>query len=454
MKQLLIVDDEKNIRAALKTTFELEGFQVETAEHGDAALGRLAQQSFDAVILDMQMPGRDGYETLHEMRQRGFMQPVVFLTAHGSIERAVEAVRLGAFDFLEKPPHTEKVLLAVNNALRQVELEQENLELRSEAAARFDMIGSGATMSELFAQIDRLAPSPARVLILGENGTGKELIARAIHRHSTRAEKPFVSVNCAAIPRELFESELFGHERGAFTGATGRRRGKFVRADGGTLFLDEVAEIPVGLQAKLLRALESGEVEPVGADRELHVDVRVLAATNRDIEAAVERGEFREDLYYRLQVATLVAPPLRERREDIPELSRHFLARAAAENHVVKALAEAALEQLAGHDYPGNVRELKNLIERLVILTDGETIGAADVATQLRPRRMREAEVGPPLQGTLKETMQQLEARVIRGVLEARRWRMTAAAEQLGIERSHLYKKLKVLGIERPEEPE
>jgi len=454
MKQLLIVDDEKNIRSALKTTFELEGFQVETAEHGDAALGRLAQQTFDAVILDMQMPGRDGYETLHEMRQRGFMQPVVFLTAHGSIERAVEAVRLGAFDFLEKPPHTEKVLLAVNNALRQVELEQENRELRSEAAARFDMIGSGSAMSQLFAQIDRLAPSQARVLILGENGTGKELIARAIHRHSTRAEKPFVSVNCAAIPRELFESELFGHERGAFTGATGRRRGKFVRADGGTLFLDEVAEIPVGLQAKLLRALESGEIEPVGADREVQVDVRVLAATNRDIEAAVERGEFREDLYYRLQVATLVAPPLRGRREDIPELSRHFLARAAVENHVSKTLAEAALEQLAVHDYPGNVRELKNLIERLVILTDGETIGPADVTAQLHPRRMREVESGPLLQGTLKETMQQLEARVVRGVLEARRWRMTAAAEQLGLERSHLYKKLKVLGIERPEEAE
>lgn len=455
MKRLLIVDDEKNIRAALKTTFELEGYQVEAVEHGDAALGRLAIQPFDAVILDMQMPGRDGYETLHEMRARGFDLPVVFLTAHGSIERAVEAVRLGAFDFLEKPPQSEKILLAVRNALRQGELEQENLELRSEAAARFDMIGAGVAMTQLFRQIERLAPSPARVLILGENGTGKELIARAIHRHSSRASKPFVSVNCAAIPRDLFESELFGHERGAFTGATGRRRGKFVRADGGTLFLDEVAEIPLALQAKLLRALESGEVEPVGADRDLHVDVRVLAATNRDIEAAVERGEFREDLYYRLQVATLVAPPLRERREDIAELTRAFLARAAAENHVEKTLTDAALEQLAGHDYPGNVRELKNLVERLVIMTDGVAIGAADVAGQLRPRRLRESEQPTPtLKGSLKETMQRLEACVVRDVLDARGWRMSAAAEQLGIERSHLYKKLKTLGIERPDDAE
>jgi DNA-binding NtrC family response regulator len=450
MRTVLIADDEKNIRSSLATTFRLEGYRVETAEDGHRAIEVVERAAVDAIVLDWQMPGLDGYETLRELRRKKHRVPVIFLTAHGTIERAVEAVKLGAFDFIEKPPHSQKILLAVKNALRQADLEEENRELRSEGASRFDMIGASAPMRALYEQISRTAPTQARVLILGENGTGKELIARALHRNSPRGAKPFVRVNCAAVPRELFESELFGHERGAFTGATTRRRGKFVRADGGTLFLDEVAEIPRGLQAKLLRSLESGEVEPVGADRELQVDARVIAATNRDLTRAVADGEFRQDLYYRLQVVTLQAPPLRERREDIPELAAHFLNQACEENHLRKTLGDGAIKRIAGHDFPGNVRELKNLVERLVILTASGVISAADVERAL-PTGPLATHTKPTLRGSLRETMSDLEREVVLGVLEAQQWRMTAAAEQLGLERSHLYKKLKALGIERPE---
>jgi DNA-binding NtrC family response regulator len=450
MRTILVVDDEKNIRSSLATTFQLEGYRVQTAEDGNRALEAVERDAIDAIVLDMQMPGLDGFETLRELSRREHRIPVIFLTAHGSVERAVEAVKLGAFDFIEKPPHSQKILLAVKNALRQADLEEENHELRAGEASRFDMIGAAPPMRELFEQIARTAPTQARVLVVGENGTGKELIARALHRHSTRAAKPFVRVNCAAIPRELFESELFGHERGAFTGATTRRRGKFIRADGGTVFLDEVAEIPSELQAKLLRALESGEVEPVGAEREITVDVRVIAATNRDLEQAVAEGAFRRDLYYRLQVVTLRAPALRERKGDISELTTAFLRVACEENHRKKTLDEDALEQIVRHDFPGNVRELKNLVDRLVILTEGPVVTGRDVERALSagPR------TGPPaaeLRGNLRETLAAFEREVVLRVLEACQWRMTAAADELGLERSHLYKKLKVLGIERPE---
>ena len=450
MTRVLIADDERNIRRSLGATFRLEGYQVETADDGRQALGVLEDGQIDLMVLDLQMPELDGLETLRELRRRGHEVPVMILTAHGTIEKAVEATRLGAFDFVEKPVHSEKILLSARNALRQADLEQENRELRDEAAERYDMIGSSPPMLELYERIRRIAPTQARVLILGENGTGKELIAHALHRHSPRADRPFVQVNCAAIPRELFESELFGHERGAFTGATTRRRGKFVRAHGGTMFLDEVGEIPYGLQAKLLRSLESGEVEPVGSDRELKVDVRVLAATNRDLQQAIERGEFREDLYYRLQVVTLEAPALRERKQDLPDLVRHFLVRACADNNLRRrTITDGALARLAVHDYPGNVRELRNLVERLVILTPGDRIDAAAVAECLPggPRPASSEEAG----GTLREMMSGVERDLIRRALERHRWRMTAAARELGLERSHLYKKVKALGIERPE---
>jgi DNA-binding NtrC family response regulator len=452
MTTVLIADDEKNIRTSLGVAFRLDGYEVRTVENGRQALEAVERGGIDLVVLDLQMPELDGLETLRELRHREHSVPVMFLTAHGSIESAVEATRLGAFDFVEKPPHAEKILLTARNALRQASLEDENRRLREELDPERGMIGSSPPMRALFEQIRRVAPTQARVLILGENGTGKELIARALHRYSGRADGPFVRVNCAAIPRDLFESELFGHEKGAFTGATARRKGKFVRADRGTVFLDEIGEIPVDLQSKILRVLESGELEPVGSEAEVEVDVRILAATNRDIEKEVAEGRFREDLYYRLKVVTLEAPPLRARKEDIPALVEHFLEQTCEENNLkAKTLDPAAVAILDAHDYPGNVRELRNLIERLVILTPGETIGEGEVRDALPAR-----DLSGPLPGTiagrpLREVMEELERQVIRRALERNRWRMAATARDLDLERSHLYKKVRALGIERPE---
>jgi DNA-binding NtrC family response regulator len=453
MSTVLIVDDEKNIRSSLATTFELEGYAVATATNGVEALEVIGRGGIDLVLLDLQMPALDGIGALRRLREEGHDLPVIFLTAHGTIEKAVEAVRLGAFDFIEKPPHAERILITAKNALRQNELEEENRELRSVSEARFDMIGSSPPMLELFEGIRRAAPTQARVLILGENGSGKELIARALHKHSPRAKGPFVRVNCAAIPRELFESELFGHERGAFTGATARRKGKFVRAHRGTLFLDEVGETPPELQAKLLRSLESGEVEPVGAEREVRVDVRVLAATNRDLERAVGEGEFRKDLYYRLQVLTLLAPPLRRRKQDIPDLVEHFLSQVCEENNLpMRTITDRALQRLSEHDYPGNVRELRNLVERLVILSPGREIDARAVEGCL-PSSTGGGGSRVELAENLRETLSRVERQVVLQALRAHQWRMTAAAAALGLERSHLYKKLKALGIEKPDVP-
>jgi len=450
MSRVLIADDEPNIRSTLATTFRLEGYEVETAEDGRRAVAAVERGGIELVVMDLQMPGLDGLQALREIRGLGHDVPVIILTAHGSIEKAVEATRLGAFDFLEKPPHSEKILVAARNALRQASLEEENRELRGEADERYRMLGSSEPMRRLVGRIERVARTDARVLILGENGTGKELIARALHRLSSRARAPFVEVNCAAIPRELFESELFGHERGAFTGATGRRRGKFVRAHRGTIFLDEVGEIPRELQPKLLRALESGTIEPVGSDRQVEVDVRVIAATNRDLERAVHSGEFREDLFYRLQVVTLEAPPLRARREDIETLARHFLAEACSRHNLrPKELDEPALEALRRHDWPGNVRELRNTVERLVILTPGSRIDGPAAAEALGRRRSGGG-LDPQPGGTLRDTMAEVEREVILRALERHDWSMTPTARELGLERSHLYKKVKALGIERP----
>jgi DNA-binding NtrC family response regulator len=452
MKTVLIADDERNIRNSLAVAFRLEGYEVQTVENGRQAVDTVDRGGIDLVVLDLQMPEMGGLEALRELRRRGSDVPVMILTAHGSIESAVEATRLGAFDFAEKPPHAEKILVTARNALRQANLEEENRELREEAESRFEMVGESSPMHKLYEQIRRVAPTQARVLILGENGTGKELIARAVHRSSARGRQPFVRVNCAAIPRELFESELFGHERGAFTGATSRRKGKFVRANGGTAFLDEVGEIPLELQPKILRVLESGEVEPVGSDRESVVDVRVIAATNRDLEKAVDEGRFREDLYYRLKVVTLEAPPLRDRRDDIPALAEHFLRLACRENNLrAKKLDRGAISVLAAHHWPGNVRELRNLIERLVIMVPGDLIDEA-AARESLPAPKPPAPGGEGTgAGTLRETMERLERQVIRNALERNGWKMAATARALGLERSHLYKKVKALGIERPD---
>ena len=451
MATVLIVDDERNIRGTVAQTFMLDGFATLEAEDGALALQMLEKGAVDVVVCDLQMPNVDGLGVLRGLRERGDETPLIFLTAHGSIETAVTAVREGAFDFVEKPPQAERLLLAARNAMRQAALVDENRALRSEAAPRFDMIGEAPAMRQLFEQVERVAPTQANVLVVGENGTGKELVARALHRHSTRSDAPFVAVNCAAIPRDLFESTLFGHERGAFTGATTRAKGKMVRADGGTLFLDEIGEIPVELQPKLLRALESGEVEPLGSERELKVDTRVIAATNRDLPGAVEDGTFRQDLYYRLQVVTLEVPALRERREDVPALVGRFLEQAAQENHLpVRRLTAAALQRLQAQRFPGNVRELRNLAERLTILTRDEAVDVDDLLPFLDGATPARSGTAPlELQGSLRETLTGLERRLVLDALERNSDNMSATARELGLERAHLYKKLKALEIER-----
>lgn len=450
MHTILVADDEKNIRSTLTTTFSLEGYRVETVADGQDVLPRIERGGIDLLILDLRMPGMGGLEALQAVRSAGHEVPTIFLSAHGTIDRAIEAVRLGAYDFIEKPPHAERLLLTARNALRHSRLEQENRELREEHSLDTSMIGVAPVMQKLFEDIRLTAPTEARVLIVGENGTGKELIAHALHRHSLRSNGPFVRINCAAVPRELFESELFGHERGAFTGATSRRRGKFQRAHRGTIFLDEIAEIPVELQAKLLRVLESGEVEPVGSEREVNVDVRILAATNCDLEAAVEKGTFRRDLYYRLQVVTLRAPTLREHKSDIPALVECFVQLASEQHHLRgRTIGAAAVARLGRHDFPGNVRELRNLVERLLILSPGREVVEADVERQLTSGSTSRQAL--PNHGTLRERIHAVERRLILAALEQEGWRMSDVARTLGLERSHLYKKLRALDIQRPE---
>jgi DNA-binding NtrC family response regulator len=448
MPTILIADDEKNIRQTLARALRLEGYATEEAEDGARALQRLEGGEIDLVILDLQMPVLDGIGLLQAMVERRIQVPALVLTAHGSIEKAVRAVRLGAFDFIEKPPSVERIVLAIANALRYAGLQDENRRLREESGTAGGMLGSSRAMRDLQETIRRVAPTDAGVLIQGENGTGKELIARALHAEGPRQKRPMVTVNCAAIPETLFESELFGHARGAFTGATEARRGKFQLADGGTLFLDEIGEVPLPLQPKMLRALESGEVERVGGRGTERVDARVIAATNRDLEAEVAAGRFRNDLYYRLLVVPIKVPPLRERSEDVPELARHFLETACRRNHTrPKQLTPEALERLRLHPWPGNVRELRNAMERVAILAAGDTITAEALAF-----------LGMPVAGArdagldLATEMERHERTVILAALERSGWRMSRAARALSLERSHLYKKLKALGIEKPPE--
>ena len=451
MATILIVDDEKNIRATIARGLRLEGFRTVEAGNGEEALAILEDQGADAVLLDVEMPRLDGLATLEAMRDRGLSVPAIVLTAHGSIERAVRAVKLGAFDFIEKPPSMERILIAIGHALDRGRLLSENRRLADESGATAGLLGDSEPMRALRAVLSRVAPTEATILLLGENGTGKELAARAIHDGSPRKARPFVTVNCAAIPETLFESELFGHLRGAFTGATDARRGKFSQADGGTLFLDEVGEIPLHLQPKLLRVLESQEVERLGGGAPEKVDVRLVAATNRDLPAEVETGRFRRDLYHRLDVVPVRVPPLRERRTDIPSLAAHFLDLACRRNRVrPKTLADDAKAALSAHRWPGNVRELRNVMERIAILVQEAEVGAVLLeglaGAAATPSEIEETG------GTLAARVDAFERKTVLEALERNRWRMTRTAEQLGLERSHLYKKLKALGIERPVE--
>src|SRR6187402_1246728 len=381
MPSILIVDDEPGVRTALSGVLRDEGYDVDAVDSGEACLERLARQAYDVVVLDIWLPGMDGLATLSRMRERQIDSQVVIISGHGNVESAVRAIKMGAFDFVEKPLSLEKTMLVVRNALRQRNLEAENRALRATADRRLVMVGESHSMRELREQIAMAAPTNGRVLIYGENGTGKELVARSVHALSRRRSGPFVEVNCAAIPEELIESELFGHVKGAFTGAVSDRRGRFEAADGGTIFLDEIADMSLKTQAKVLRALQEQVVEPVGGAASVRVDVRVLAATNKELPAEIRLGRFREDLYFRLNVIPIFVPPLRDRPDDIPRLAEHFMSELAREyGRRRKTFDPMALSVLQRYRWPGNVREMRNVLERLMIMVPGDTIAPADLS--------------------------------------------------------------------------
>jgi two-component system nitrogen regulation response regulator NtrX len=450
-EHILIVDDERAIQAALRGVLEDEGYRVSAVGSAAEALARLADETPDLIFLDIWMPGMDGLETLAEIKHRRPESAVVMISGHGTIETAVKATKLGAYDFIEKPLSLEKTLLAAVRALEHSRLERENRSLREQLERGQELVGKSTLIDELRAQIAVAAPTNGRVLIHGENGAGKELVARAIHTHSARREGPFVEVNCAAIPEELIESELFGHERGAFTGAVARHRGKFEAANAGTLFLDEIGDMSLKTQAKVLRALEEQAFERVGGKETIRVDVRVLAASNQDLPELIAQGRFREDLFYRLNVIPIEVPPLRRRKEDLPSLVEHFIALFSAENGKrLKTMSVEALAYFLAYDWPGNVRELRNMVERLVIMTPRDVIGPEDLPPPLRPKDAASGADELQREKTLKEARDAFERAFILAELRAHEGNVTRTAEKLGIERSHLYRKLKGYGITPP----
>ena len=457
MRQILIVDDEKNIRRQLSGLLADEGYATATLDHAEAALEHLAEEKVDLVLFDVMLPGMSGLDAIEALRERGETVLVIVMSGQATIETAVRATKAGAFDYLEKPLDPERLLVSVRNALERSALLRHTEELtRQIGTATGGLVGSSESMQRLRGAIERAAAAEARVLITGENGTGKELVARALHEGSRRARSTFVKVNCAAIPRELIESELFGHEKGAFTGANSRKIGRVEAADGGSLLLDEVGDMAIEAQAKLLRVLEENEVERVGGTKPIPVDVRVIAATNKDLEKAIQDGEFREDLYYRLNVVPIQVPPLRERKEDIPELVEHF--RRSHERDTGRPLREIdaeALDALREWGWPGNVRELRNVIERLEIMTEGDVIGAADVDLILENSRpLRRTEGTPRSESTdglsLREILEQTERRVIEEALAATGGTVSEAARRLGMDRANLHRKMRRLDIQRP----
>jgi len=445
-ERILIVDDEAGVRSALSGVLRDEGYTVEAVESGEACLDRAIRSNFDAIVLDIWLPGMDGLATLKKLQERRVDAPVVMISGHGNIESAVRAIKMGAFDFVEKPLSLDKTVLVVGNAVRQRRLEIENRELRATMDRRHTIIGESYVLRQLLEQVAMAAPTNGRVLIYGENGTGKELIARTIHMRSRRAKGPFIEVNCAAIPEELIESELFGHMKGAFTGAVSDRRGKFEMADGGTLFLDEIGDMSVKTQAKVLRALQEQIVEPVGGTASVKVDVRVIAATNKDLPTEIRAGRFREDLYFRLNVIPIFVPPLRDRDADVPLLAEHFMIEFAREyGRRPKRLDSGAATGLRSYRWPGNVRELRNVIERLMIMVPGETIALSDLAF-LDGRALSPADQTPPAL-PLHEARERFERDYILRALAAQHGNISRTADALGVERSNLYRKMKAFGI-------
>jgi two-component system, NtrC family, nitrogen regulation response regulator NtrX len=477
---VLVVDDEKNILLTLGQALQLEGYRTELAASGRIALDVLGARPVDAVVMDVKMPDMDGLTALAKIAELHPRLPVIMMSGHATIDTAVKATQLGARDFLEKPISRDKLLVAVRNALAHQAVVEELAELRA-AVGQYEMVGKGPAMAQIYELIRRAAPSEGRVLVTGENGTGKELVARAVHQHSRRRSGPFVKLNCAAVPHELIESELFGHERGAFTGAVSARRGKFELAHDGTLFLDEIGDMPQAMQAKLLRVLQEGELERVGGTETLKVDVRVIAATNKDLEKEIAAGRFREDLYYRLNVVQLHTPPLRSHKEDLPDLIGAFLKEACSRNGKrPMTLSPEAVAVMGAYDYPGNVRELRNLVERLAILCEGPVISGAE-ADALLPRgrgrtqpsetaaaepsrlpdiqppaapfplRPEPAAAGfkPGVDRPFREQVDDAEREIILTALAHTRDNVTEAARLLDLERGHFYKKMKALGIRR-----
>ena len=443
---LLIVDDEANTLASLARAFRLAGHEATLCDNAAKALELARAQTFDLILSDVVMPGKDGLSLLEDLKSQGVTTPVVMMSGQAHIEMAVRATRLGALDFLEKPVSTEKLLLTVENALKLQRLESENRQLR-QRLGKHEIVWTGETMKKLMAQIERVAASETRVCILGETGTGKELVARTLHERSPRAGGPFITLNCAAVPAELIESELFGHEKGSFTGAAGRHIGKFEQAERGTIFLDEIGDMPLPMQAKLLRVLEEGEVERIGGDRPTKVDVRVLVATHRNLESLVRDGKFRQDLFHRIYVFPLLLPSLRERKQDIPVLIQHFAAQVCAQNNwKLLPFSPEAIQKLQANNWPGNVRELRNVVERVILLaTDGEVTG--DTVETALPNGVM-SPVSPTGSGTLAERTQDFEREVILAELKRSHFHVTNAAKALGLERSHFYKKAEQLGVD------
>ena len=448
---LLIVDDEANTLASLARAFRLAGYEATVCDSALRALELVKTQSFDMILSDVVMPEKDGLSLLEDLKNMELPTPVVMISGQAHIEMAVRATRLGAVDFLEKPLSTEKLLLTVENVLRLKRLTEENEQLLGRLG-KHEMVWSGEAMGRVMAQIERVAASETRVCILGETGTGKELVARTLHQRSPRHAGPFVTLNCAAVPAELIESELFGHEKGAFTGAGARHAGKFEQAQRGTLFLDEIGDMPLVMQAKLLRVLEERQIERVGGDRPIPVDVRVIVATHRNLEDLVRKGTFRQDLYHRIYVFPLLLPPLRERAGDIPALVAHFAAQVAGQNGwKPKPFTPAAIEELQRYSWPGNVRELRNLVERLLLLADGP-VDAPDVRIALPQSAgaaaAPQAATTPKFEGPLAQRVDAFERDQILDELKRHNQRMTDTAKALGLERSHLYKKCQALGID------
>jgi two-component system nitrogen regulation response regulator NtrX len=448
MPSILIVDDEPGVRSALTGVLKDEGYDVDAAESGEACLERLGRQMYDVVVLDIWLPGMDGLATLARMRERQIETQVVIISGHGNIESAVRAIKMGAFDFVEKPLSLEKTVLVVRNALRQRRLEAENQALRARVDAQHTLVGDSYAIEQLREQISMAAPTNGRVLIMGENGTGKELVARNIHAMSRRRSAPFVEVNCAAIPEELIESELFGHVRGAFTGAVADRRGKFEAAHGGTIFLDEIGDMSLKTQAKVLRVLQEQVMEAVGGSTRIRVDARVLAATNKDLPTEIRAGRFREDLYFRLNVIPIFVPALRDRQEDIPLLADHFMAFMAREyGRRPKTFERDAVTVLQQYAWPGNVRELRNVVERLMIMVPGERITSRDLAF-LELGTVTPADPSQPAPITaLHDARDQFERDYILRALAQQHGNISRTAEVLGVERSNLYRKMRAFGI-------